>query len=200
MIGATAKTYHRTPYGELVAAAVVLVFLVIGAWLWQRPQTVSVNSLTQELKQWNTDVSATELLAAGYIDVTNVHDYPDATIEHFLEEANAGRQSVLHVFSQTDGDIQIRVLWFDPYVTGDWISRIEGTHTDVEQAHGLIRELRWRAGDVDGSSEYYAREPERITEGSETQVLLARRFDATSTTWMEGEMWPEPTPLYSYRL
>ena len=85
-------------------------------------------------------------------------------------------------------------------MTGKWIRHIEGTSVDFEQPQGLIRALSWRGGEVDGSGEYYAREPERITEGSATQVRLDRRLDAARTSWMEDETWPQPTVLYSYRL
>ena len=105
MIGTTKAARPRAPYWELMAAILTLVVLVAGAWLWQAPQTVSAGNLAQELEQWNAGTSVSELLDAGYVEVTDVHDGQDATIEHFLEETSAGRQSVLRVFSRQDGDL-----------------------------------------------------------------------------------------------
>ncbi|KAB8288753.1 hypothetical protein DSM100688_0755 [Bifidobacterium ramosum] len=179
------RSVRRPMWWWLLAAFLAFAVIVTGAFVWQRTTSVSAQKIYDELVSLDPNVTEDQLTARGYVyggqaayDWHGVDDeeFPayetadDASIDRFMSDVRAGRESVLRLVvrgvgpSRTSGSgavggVSVRVLWFDPSAAADWAEKDDSGRpaTIHHDGKGQIREWWWRDGAVVISDKRFAR-------------------------------------------
>lgn len=134
----------------LAAACCVFALLVGGTFVWWRSNAVSADRIYGELVALDSDTTAADLAAKGFVKLNDARGDWNATgettddqapdiesydtgyqvpdmqtqekLERFVADVKAGRSAVLRTFVDQDenGSLEALIIWFDPSFAAPW--------------------------------------------------------------------------------